>query len=737
MSSELDVGPGEGLRMLALTGQCDELEDAWLEALEKDIDPAETLATLEALLKRGENDRVRTLGTMLVAPLVLRGFALEALDAARLIAPLPGEDDLDLPDQIIDACRVIYRDRPEMDGLLRKALVYRREGLAVLLKNIDAMFQFQKGDIVHHKGGWGYGRVDRIRARREELSVVFQGDQKHIFQILSAGEYLRLVSPESFEGLRFTDPDQLRAMAKEDALGLVKLVLADHAGRLAVRVLKDELTPVVLNADAVGPWWTRTRGKLKWDPYLELETKAGGTLRLLEKPETFGESALREFTSFLNFREGLRKVRQYVSESRSHIEEEVLRQMLKRLGSLERPDAPPADKVGYFFLLRRVKDKGFDVEALPSSLEDVVTDMSTFLSALDGLGNVSDQSQLLDFVMERYGEEWPIWFERAYGLGELAVWDRITRALIEAGQGERVERAFGVASAAPKKRPMAFLWFFRTLLAGRFPGFTPNFDRQDLTEKALTLTNKLRTVEEIPAGLSPQKVYQKARDILSEAHFRSLFDTLETPDAKRIIDFISGSGLKRTYAEVIEQICISKFPEIVQRREERDLPDPDVLLVTQDGLSRQQDEYDHLINVDVEANRIALGKAIALGDLSENAELDAAREMQAQLSRKANEMEANLRRAKTIDFPSLTHERIEVGSGAEVIDGEGVRERYLLLGPWEVNPDRGIVSYVAPLGQAFYGRRPGDTFTVKLPVGERTFTVERILRAEDFGVQTD
>jgi transcription elongation factor GreA len=717
------------LKMLALTGQYDELEDAWLEAMEGGVDPDQTQQTLKVLVERKEAERARVLGGMVLSPLVDREFFAEAVETARLIAPLPGDEDPEIADILLTAFARVYADRAETESLLRKALVYRRQGLAVLLRNIDAMFQFRQGDIVHHGGGWGYGRVEKITARREELTVVFRSGRRNHFPVLTAGEYLRRIDPEGFEGLRFADPEKLRTMAESDPLELLKLLLLSHNRRIQVKHLKDVLSPDVVETGRWSGWWSRVRGKLKYNAYFEIEAGSNPWIRLLEQPESFGDAALREFESLASFSERFRRARAYLSEARGRIDAEVLTRMVERLcRDTEAGEAiSPEDRAGLWFLHLRAREKGFKPPGPSYALEEVVKDSATFLRAIKGLRAAADQTALLDFVSRTFPEDWPEWFVQTYFLPELSVWDRVTKTLLEHGHRERVTRAFTEVCMFPKKAPLTFLWIFRSRLAGRFEELPGLPGILEMTEKALPLTNRLKMADQLSRGADVRRVFEKAREILTERHFRSLFDSITATDAMRLIDLISVSGLKRSFTEVIEQIGISKFPEIVTKdKAEEAGPDPRYLWVTEEGLRSRRAEYDHLINVEVEKNRVALGKALAMGDLSENAELDAAREMQAQLSRKANQLESELDRARTIDFSAVSAEEVTVGAGIEVRGADGQTQRFYILGPWDTDTDLGRISYTAPLGKAFLGKRPGDRVRVVLPDGERIYTLESI-----------
>ncbi len=736
MSEQQTEKPGQKLKMMALTGQWDELQDAWIESVDGPLDPGEALDTVNALVKRGESDRARILAQTAVGPFNRRKLHAEVVAMARIVAGVKGPEDQEIPDLVISSFQEIYSSRPEAGGLLRKALVYRGQGLKVLLDSIDSMFRFSQGDIVHHKGGWGYGRITRISGRTEQVTVEFEGGKTNDFQILSAGEYLRRIKPDSYEGLKFASPQKLAALAKDDPLSLLKLLLESRDGRMQVKAVKEELGTGPVPQDSWPSWWTGAKEALKHEPLIELESGSHPSIRILDKPMTYGDAKLKDLEGVPGIGEGVRKARAYLSESRGNVDPGIVRRMFDRLidEAGKNPATSPGDLAGLWFLAETARDKGYGPIDLPFRLEEVISGRSAFIAAMESLSVVADQGRLIDFVIKARPAEWPEWVEQVYFLSESSVWEKITKTLVESGNAAKAEAALARLAANPKKYPLGFLWMFKSSLAGKFEGLKAPSDVLGMTEKALILTNKGRMESELPPGVEMGKVYTKAKDILTEKHFRDLFGVIGAMGTRRLIDFISGSGLRPTFAETIEQIGISKYPEIVTKSAGEASEESRYIYISAEGLRIKRAEYERLLTVDVEENRIALGKAIAMGDLSENAELDAAREMQRQISKKANDLEKALDRAKVIDFSKVGHEKVEIGAGVEVLDQEGRRSRFLLLGPWDVDPDKGVISYAAALGEAFLNRKAGDSVSVKLPDGEKLYTIEKILKVTDFDV---
>jgi len=120
-----------------------------------------------------------------------------------------------------------------------------------------------------------------------------------------------------------------------------------------------------------------------------------------------------------------------------------------------------------------------------------------------------------------------------------------------------------------------------------------------------------------------------------------------------------------------------------------------------------------VINVEIPENQEALREAISFGDLSENAEYSAAREQQGILMRKADHIKKELTVARLIEPDSVKDGEVGIGTAIEVRNTRSNKiEHYTILGPWDSDAEHGVVSYLAPLAEAFIGKKVGDTTRV-------------------------
>lgn len=141
------------------------------------------------------------------------------------------------------------------------------------------------------------------------------------------------------------------------------------------------------------------------------------------------------------------------------------------------------------------------------------------------------------------------------------------------------------------------------------------------------------------------------------------------------------------------------------------------IYVTEEGLKKLQDEYDNLVHVVREEVKAELAEARSQGDLSENADYDAARDKQAEVEHRIQELENMLQvgHYEIIDTTKKGKKNVQIGSVVtlEFMDTKEVEE-YHIVGSTEADPLNGKVSNETPLAQAILTHKVGDIVTIEV-----------------------
>ncbi len=141
------------------------------------------------------------------------------------------------------------------------------------------------------------------------------------------------------------------------------------------------------------------------------------------------------------------------------------------------------------------------------------------------------------------------------------------------------------------------------------------------------------------------------------------------------------------------------------------------ILLTKEGYEEIKEELNDLINVKRPANIEAIKEARALGDLSENADYDAARNEQAEIEAKIKKLETILENVQIIE--SVSTDEVGVGTTVKIayIDDEDDIDQYKIVGSQEADPFESKISNESPIAKALMGHKVGDIVSVESPNG--------------------
>ena len=153
------------------------------------------------------------------------------------------------------------------------------------------------------------------------------------------------------------------------------------------------------------------------------------------------------------------------------------------------------------------------------------------------------------------------------------------------------------------------------------------------------------------------------------------------------------------------------------------------ILITKEGLDELRAELDYL----KAEKRLEIAEKIKIarsfGDLSENSEYDEAKNDQAKLENRINEIETILKHYKIIEEGSTRSKIVNVGTKVKVLDVELDEEtEYKIVGSAEADPLNGKISDESPIGMALLGHKEGETVVAATPQGDLEFKIVKIIK---------
>ena len=160
------------------------------------------------------------------------------------------------------------------------------------------------------------------------------------------------------------------------------------------------------------------------------------------------------------------------------------------------------------------------------------------------------------------------------------------------------------------------------------------------------------------------------------------------------------------------------------------------ITVSWESLEQRKNEYDELITKRMPANTRDIATARSYGDLRENFEFKAAKEMQKVLMARKGELELMLANSRGTDFADAKADFVGIGTVVTLSDlTEDKPVRYAILGAWDSDVDRGIISYQTTLAQALLNKKPGEEADFEIGGHRHHVRVEKIERYVDLKLE--
>ena len=151
--------------------------------------------------------------------------------------------------------------------------------------------------------------------------------------------------------------------------------------------------------------------------------------------------------------------------------------------------------------------------------------------------------------------------------------------------------------------------------------------------------------------------------------------------------------------------------------------------LTREGFNKLQSQLEHLKVKERQKIAKAIGEARAQGDISENAEYDAAKDAQAHCESRIAELEAKLANVRIIEDQNIASDKVLIGALVSLKDVKsGEQMKYLMVSPEEASYEESKISIFSPIGKGLLGHKVGESVEIKVPAGILHYKILKIER---------
>jgi transcription elongation GreA/GreB family factor/transcription elongation factor GreA-like protein len=651
------------------------VETAWMEMMEDGSRPLpEFFAIAQELKKVQANDQALLLLEILAGNYEAAADPKRALEVYRHMVFYTHEL-VAIRKKIIGLYRKIYEKSEHVEEYIALANLENEEQLPRALEKMQEYLDYDVGQYFYFDR-YGLGEVVEINPRKKEVVINFEKKERHFLTFDVAKGLLRPVTQGHYLYKKYKEPAAIKIMAAEDPAGLVRFLLQDFSQPLTPGQIKTNLTGI-LTEDEAGRVWEKAKKKLETDPNVRIAGKTQKTYQYIESGFDRTADALTAFNQ-ADPRDRFRLADEF-SRKQPDVFRMVNDTLVKEANDALKKD--PALALDIYLLCRdQNTTAGFNFDP------EVVFRAAKPQNLIAGLNNLEHQRFLIRFIKEKNPETWPrILKDLMLNLETFPVLYELEGELKP--YPEMLGDVYHSIITLPGHYSKPFPWFLKKLSEGE-----------------LTEYRTIQYLAKIIAGLEfvkSQKTVMKK--ILSLENFDGFIKQATDEDVQRIMNALKASEAfadyeKRDFFRIVEHY----FPHFFIKIE-------DVVYATEDALRRKKEELDKLLNVEIPLNKKDIGLAREFGDLSENSEYKAAKEKQDQLYQKLKTLEAELPKVKIIDLVQVDVGRVGLGTRVTIKDIKSGEEKdYAILGRWDTDLTRNIISNEAPTAQHLLRKTVGE-----------------------------
>ncbi|MDK1032538.1 MAG: hypothetical protein QGD94_11060, partial [Planctomycetia bacterium] len=365
------------LKKLAGNKSAEELESAWIVAIESDsVTIEELISVLKLVARRGDKGRLESLCWLLLTAVAEREGAADALNVARQAASILPDCE-SIRQEVASLYRKAHDAFPEVETLTEMTVLSEDIPLATAMQHMEKFLALHSGAYVLDKRRRDAGRVVGLDVGRQVLEVTF-ADRVRIYNSRLI-DSLEPLEDDDFRALAvFVRPD-LERLAQEEPAELVRLVLKTHGPRLEFKDLKSHLIGV-LPAASWSKWWTTARARVKRSAEIEMSDGVRPVFNLRSRPLAYEERVRKEFESAASAEARFVMVLDHLNEggddpaAEIRVLEYFAEQLAAQAGEPDR--AEPVAALGALAVLAEIRERVPEVEqvAVPS-LEEIVPDV--------------------------------------------------------------------------------------------------------------------------------------------------------------------------------------------------------------------------------------------------------------------------------------------------------------------------------------------------------------------------
>jgi transcription elongation GreA/GreB family factor len=588
------------------------------------------------------------------------------------------------------------------------------------VKAAAALDQLKPQTFCLHKS-WGFGQISSWNLLLNQIVVDFDTKKNHPMQLQYAAETLQALPDSHIFVRKVKEPAVLRDFAENDVPQLVELVLQSFGGKATQEQLQRALSPEVVSEGDFKKWWDNAKKALRKDGRFSLPGRKAEPITMRDGSVSFLDELIASFQKAHRLKDQLNSLDQILKNPDAFVaKEKELQPLVSQIEEIATRNQRlnPSQAIELLVSRDELCAKLPQLNKGPIALPDLLREHEQRLGEIISHVHANKQRRVLVEFPQTFPGDWVTRLIVILQLAGFRLIGEIAKILVEHGQTEELHQTLNRTIKEHSISSEALYWLCKERGAGAFA---------DLIDYEL-MTSIFSALErdqfnETRRGSRLHDLLIDDRDLVS--------DLMINAPAAQARDLMRRMMLTPAIEELNKRSLMARMiktnPEL-QSMLTGDSEDKEAtLIVSWTSLQKRKDEYDELITRKIPENTKEIGVARSYGDLRENFEFKAAKEMQTVLMRRKAELELMLARARGSNFENADTSLVSIGTKVTLRENSsGETLEYKILGAWDSAPEQHVVSYQTAIGQALLGKKPGQTVELPTETGSRQVEIIEI-----------
>ncbi len=586
-------------------------------------------------------------------------------------------------------------------------------------QQIDPLVKLTDSGYCHHRS-WGYGKIVSVDTVFSRFIIDFQGKPGHPMDLGFAADSLKAIPTNHIYARKVADLEGLRQMAALKHLDLIKLVLESFGGRATVDQIQQALVPEVI-ADDWKKWWEAAKRELKKDGHFQVPLKKSEPIIYQVKEISLQDRLMGEFQAAKGLKARSTAAHEILKNLADLSDKEaaardVITALNAEINTHQRTQ--PAVALEGIFVRDELREA---VGATPVAGE--INANAIWQQELNRVGSVLEaipaakHRRAIASFKESVPDRWPDALLGALNQISSKLATEFVHALISGGKLDALKEVLARLISQHQASSELLLWLARERSDTFADILSPEVFRAMLTAMERDQFNEKRS--------------NKLRDYILDDQ-TLLIELIGSADLEVIKDLTRALQLSPCFDDMDKRSLLARivksYPAIQSLISGEATKQDATFVVSWQSLERRKDEYAELVQKSIPANSKEIAHARSYGDLRENHEYKAAKEMQKILMRRKSELESQLVRARGSDFSNPRTDVVSIGTTVTVTDlDHNTPDHFTILGAWDSDPEKGIISYLTPVAQSLINHKPTEEIEVAADGAKKRYRIDAIV----------